>query len=84
MRRSVAPALVAVAVVLCPATASAGATRMLCTRAVMYDTPGGLAIAYLVKRDRVNVLRYAAGRRWVRVRSRDLDVGWLRASALCK
>ena len=62
--------------------AHAAPIRTLCKRAVMYDTPGGLAIAYLVKRDRVIVLHRA--RRWTRVRSLDLDAGWIRTSALCR
>ena len=80
-----AAALVAVAPALAVVPAAHAATsRSVCAqKALLYDTPGGVVIAVLLKRDRVTVLRYRPDRRWVRVRAPEPVRGWMRTSSLC-
>jgi hypothetical protein len=53
------------------------------SRAVLYDTPGGLVVGVLARGTDVVVLRRSANRRWVRVRTARAITGWTPRKALC-
>jgi hypothetical protein len=69
-----------------PADAGGFVVRRVCHGpARVFDTPGGIVIAFLATREPVRVIRHAAGdRRWVRIRARLGISGWMRARALCR
>lgn len=67
-----------------PARAAALPRAEVCAaRAPIYDTPGGMVVGVLARGTRVAVVRRAAGRRWVRVRSQHPITGWTPARMLC-
>lgn len=68
-------------------TAEARTTRSLCARtAVLLDSPppDGFVIARLHRRQRFELLRRSANRRWALVVTRNGTVGWIRARSLCR
>jgi len=76
--------LAAFAVLAAPASAATGAKVCRTRVAVVVESPGGFAVGYLYRGDRVRVLRRSADRRWARINtSRELR-GWIRSSKLCR
>ena len=74
------------ALAVAPAPASAATSAKVCgTRsAVVVDSPGGFAVGYLYRGDRVRVLRRSADRRWARINTRNELRGWIRSTSLCR
>jgi hypothetical protein len=71
--------------VAAPASASAKAppARALCRDVTaVRDSPGGYAIGYLHRPQRVTLLHEGVAR-WALVRTRDGLVGWISEKALC-
>jgi hypothetical protein len=75
--------LAALAVPAAPASAAARATVCGTRTAVVVESPGGFAIGYLYRGDRVRVLRRSADRRWTRVDTASELRGWIRSRSLC-
>jgi hypothetical protein len=84
-----ASALVSLALVAAgataPAAASAAPTREICTDKVsVFDAPGGFAIAYLYRPQKLRVISTARRRTWSLVRFDAGPRGWIPTSKICK
>lgn len=88
LRRAAIAAVLAVAIVaaVLPALdALAGQRARVCvSRTVVQDSPGGFAVGYLYRGDRVTIARRSADRRWARVSTPTDLRGWVRAKSLCR
>ena len=76
--------LAALAVPAAPASAASSAKVCGTRVAVVVDTPGGFAVGYLYRGDRVRVLRRSADRRWARINTHNELIGWIRSRSLCR
>ena len=76
--------LAALAVGAAPASAASSAKVCGTRVAVVVDTPGGFAVGYLYRGDRVRVLRRSADRRWARINTHNELIGWIRSRSLCR
>ncbi len=76
--------LAALAVAVSPAQAATTAKVCRTRVAVVVESPGGFAVGYLYRGDRVRVLRRSADRRWMRINTRNELRGWIRSRSLCR
>jgi hypothetical protein len=84
-RVAVSTLAVLAALAVAAAPASAASAKVCGTRvAVVVDTPGGFAVGYLYRGDRVRVLRRSADRRWARINTHNELSGWIRSRSLCR
>ncbi len=86
-RRAAAGTLAVLAALAIPASPAAAATRAKVCGArsvVVVESPGGFAVGYLYRGDRVRVLRRSADRRWSRINTPTELRGWIRTASLCR
>ena len=76
--------LAAFAVAAAPASAATSAKVCRARVAVVVESPGGFAVGYLYRGDRVRVLRRSADRRWARINTHNELRGWIRSRSLCR
>lgn len=76
--------LAAFAVAAAPAPAATSAKVCRARVAVVVESPGGFAVGYLYRGDRVRVLRRSADRRWARINTHNELRGWIRSRSLCR
>ena len=76
--------LAAFAVSAAPASAATRAKVCGTRVAVVVESPGGFAVGYLYRGDRVRVLRHSADRRWARINTGHELRGWIRSRSLCR
>jgi Bacterial SH3 domain len=76
--------LATLAVAAAPAQAASSAKVCGSRVAVVVESPGGFAVGYLYRGDRVRVLRRSADRRWARINTQNELRGWIRSRSLCR